>query len=236
MIIYPAMDLMNQTVVRLKKGDFASKKIYEDNPLRQAKQFALQGATHLHVIDLDGAKTGIPHHVKLLKSIKQETGLKIQYGGGLRKEQTILQLLDDGIDKIILGSFALMHPKPLSRLVNQFPSRIVVAVDIQDGIVTYAGWQHQSLYTLNDYLAHLVTLGVEEVLLTDIAKDGMLQGMDVAMYAQLKQTYPSLKIIASGGLTTVNEASALKLAQIDGLIAGVALYEKKITLKDLLSC
>ncbi len=236
MIIYPAMDLMNQTVVRLKKGDFASKKVYEDNPLTQASWFAFQGATHLHIIDLDGAKSGIPHHVKLLKSIKQQTGLTIQYGGGLRKEQTIIQLLEDGIDKIIVGSFAMMHPEPLSRLVKQYPTRIVVAVDIQDGIVTYAGWQHQSLYTLHAYLTHLVRLGVEEVLVTDIAKDGMLQGLDVSMYAQLKMQYPSLKITASGGLTTLEEVRALKHAHIDGLIAGVALYENKLNLKDILSC
>lgn len=236
MIIYPAMDLMNQTVVRLKKGDFASQKVYETDPIQQAQRFAKAGGTWLHIIDLDGAKTGMPHHIPLLKTIQKETGLKIQYGGGLRKEKTIVHLLESGIDKVILGSFALMHPQALKALVARFPNRIVVAVDLRDRIVTYAGWQHKSLLDVDTYLRQLVGDGVQEVLITDIAKDGMLQGIDVAFYTQLKKTYPSLNITASGGLTTLQEVQSLKKGGIDGLIIGVALYEGIMTLQEVLSC
>lgn len=236
MIIYPAIDLMNQKVVRLKKGDFTSMKIYKENPLLQAKTFFQQGASFLHIIDLDGAKTGIPNHVKLLKDIKKETSIRIQYGGGLRKEKTILNLLEEGIDKVILGSFAMMHQDVLKRLVSSYPDRIVVAVDFKDGKVTYAGWQRESLYEVSDYLTILQSLGVTEVLLTDISKDGMLEGIDVSFYQSLKETFPTLKITASGGVTTLKEVQALKKANIDGCIIGVALYEEVFTLEEALAC
>jgi phosphoribosylformimino-5-aminoimidazole carboxamide ribotide isomerase len=236
MIIYPAMDLMQQQVVRLKKGEFDSKKIYTSNPLLQAKLFASQGATHLHIVDLDGAKTGIPHHLELVKSIKQETGLIIQYGGGLRTEALIVTLLDEGIDKIVLGSFAMMHPSTLQSLIQRYRKRIVVAIDVKDHVVTYEGWQKQSTLMVDDYLISLSRLGVTEVLVTDIAKDGMLQGMNLDLYVRLKKNHPTMKIIASGGVTSFNDVKSIQLAQIDGLIIGVALYEGMITLPEVLSC
>jgi phosphoribosylformimino-5-aminoimidazole carboxamide ribotide isomerase len=236
MIIYPAMDLMNQQVVRLKKGDFESKKIYQTNPVLQAKIFASQGATHLHMVDLDGAKTGIPQHLALVKTIKQETGLMIQYGGGLRSEQTMIALLEDGIDKIVLGSFALTHPSTLQTLIQRYPHRIVVAIDVKEHRVTYEGWQKQSELMLDDYLITLGQLGVTDVLVTDIAKDGMLQGIDIDLYLRLKQSYPSISITASGGVTTLNEVKRLKAANLNGLIIGVSLYEGVISLPEVLSC
>jgi len=236
MIIYPAMDLMQQQVVRLKKGDFDSKKIYASNPILQAKLFAAQGATHLHIVDLDGAKTGIPHHLELVKSIKQETGLIIQYGGGLRTEASIVALLDAGIDKIALGSFAMNHPSTLQSLIQRYRKRIVVAIDVKDNIVTYEGWQKQSTLMIDDYLISLSRLGVTEVLVTDIAKDGMLQGMNLDLYVRLKKNYPTMTIIASGGVTSFHDVKSIQLAQIDGLIIGVALYEGMITLSEVLSC
>jgi phosphoribosylformimino-5-aminoimidazole carboxamide ribotide isomerase len=236
MIIYPAMDLMNQQVVRLKKGEFKSKKIYQTNPVVQAKLFASQGATHLHVVDLDGAKTGIPQHLELVKTIKQETGLVVQYGGGLRSEQTMIALLNEGIDKIVLGSFALTQPSTLQTLIQRYPHRIVVAIDVKENRVTYEGWQKQSELILDDYLITLGQLGVTDVLVTDIAKDGMLQGIDLDLYLRLKQSYPSISITASGGVTTLNEVKRLKAAHLDGLIIGVALYEGVMSLPEVLSC
>lgn len=236
MIIYPAMDLMNQQVVRLKKGDFTSAKTYQANPLLQAQWFASQGATHLHIIDLDGAKSGIPQHLSLLKTIKQTTGLILQYGGGLREEATIIDLLEAGIDKVVLGSFALKHPYRLKQLLEQYPHRIVVAVDVKEDVVTYQGWQQQSGYPLREYLTTLVSLGVSEVMITDIARDGMLSGIDGAFYQVIKAAFPTMKIIASGGVSSLIDVKTLKQASMDGLIIGVALYEGVFSLKEVLSC
>jgi phosphoribosylformimino-5-aminoimidazole carboxamide ribotide isomerase len=236
MIIYPAMDLMNHQVVRLKKGEFQSAKIYQNDPCLQAQSFAAQGATHLHIIDLDGAKSGTPHHLPLLKTIKQSTGLILQYGGGLRTEATIIDLLEAGIDKVVLGSFALLHPEIVKTLLTRYPNRIVIAVDVKGDRVTYQGWQQQSLFTLNQYLTTLTTLGVREVMITEIARDGMLEGINVAFYQRLKQSYPGMKITASGGVSSLADIKALKQAAIDGVIIGVALYEGMLTLPEVLSC
>ena len=236
MIIYPAMDLMNQNVVRLKKGDFNSKKIYQENPLIQAKTFLNQGATHLHMVDLDGAKSGNPSHLNVLQAIKKETNLSLQYGGGLRDQNQIIELLELGIDKVVLGSFAMKHPKILKELILKYPNRMVVAVDVKDNQVTYAGWQETSSNTLESYLKTLIELGVTEVLITDISKDGMLEGINVSFYKSLKTKFPSLKITASGGVTSLGDVKALKEAGLDGLIIGVALYEKIFRLEEALSC
>jgi phosphoribosylformimino-5-aminoimidazole carboxamide ribotide isomerase len=236
MIIYPAMDLMDGNVVRLKQGDFKEKVIYEKDPVKQAKVFQASGATHLHIIDLDGAKLGSPKNLKVILNIKKETGLFIQVGGGLRDEKKIISLLEAGIDRVILGSFALMFPKETKRLNDTYPNRILIAVDTKDGVVTYNGWQQKSLYTLASYLEDLQKDGFKDVMVTDISKDGMLQGIDITLYDTLSITYPKLNIIASGGVTSLDEIKAFKNTPVSGVIIGVALYQDIFTLEEALSC
>ena len=236
MIIYPAMDLIDGNVVRLKQGDFNQKIIYENDPIKQAKAFKDAGATHLHIIDLDGAKIGSPKNLKVILNIKKETGLFIQVGGGLRDEKKIISLLESGIDRVILGSFALMFPKETKRLNETYPNRILIAVDTKDGVVTYNGWQQKSLYTLASYLEDLQKDGFKDVMVTDISKDGMLQGIDITLYNTLSITYPKLNIIASGGVTSLDEIKAFKKTPVSGVIIGVALYQDIFTLEEALSC
>jgi phosphoribosylformimino-5-aminoimidazole carboxamide ribotide isomerase len=236
MIIYPAMDLIDGNVVRLKQGDFKEKVIYEHDPIKQAKVFKDAGATHLHIIDLDGAKIGSPKNLKVILNIKKETGLFIQVGGGLRDEKKIISLLESGIDRVILGSFALMFPKETKRLNDTYPNRILIAVDTKDGVVTYNGWQQKSLYTLEAYLSDLQKDGFKDVMVTDISKDGMLEGIDISLYETLSIKYPNLNIIASGGVTSLDEIKAFKKTRVSGVIIGVALYQDIFTLEEALSC
>lgn len=236
MIIYPAMDLIDGNVVRLKQGDFNQKIIYEHDPIKQAKAFKDAGATHLHIIDLDGAKIGSPKNINLILMIKKQTGLFIQVGGGLRDEKNIISLLESGIDRVILGSFALMFPKETKRLNDTYPNRILIAVDTKDGVVTYNGWQQKSLYTLASYLEDLQKDGFKDVMVTDISKDGMLQGIDITLYDTLSIKYPKLNIIASGGVTSLNEIKAFKKTPVSGVIIGVALYQDIFSLEEALLC
>jgi len=236
MIIYPAMDLIDGKVVRLKQGDFEQKVIYENDPIKQAKAFKDAGATHLHIIDLDGAKLGSPKNIQIMLNIKKETGLFIQVGGGLRDEKNIISLLESGIDRVILGSFALMFPKETKRLNETYPNRVLIAVDVKDGIVTYNGWQQKSLYTLEVYLNDLQKDGFKNVMITDISKDGMLDGIDVNRYDKLAHTFPQLNIIASGGVTTLDEVKAFKKSSVSGVIIGVALYQDIFTLEEAITC
>ena len=236
MIIYPAMDLIDGNVVRLKQGDFNQKIIYEQDPVKQAKAFKDAGATHLHIIDLDGAKIGSPKNINIILTIKKQTGLFIQVGGGLRDEKKIISLLESGIDRVILGSFALMFPKETKRLNDTYPNRILIAVDIKDCVVTYNGWQQKSLYTLASYLSDLQKDGFKDVMVTDISKDGMLQGIDITLYDTLSIKYPKLNIIASGGVTSLDEIKAFKKTPVSGVIIGVALYQDIFSLEEALSC
>jgi phosphoribosylformimino-5-aminoimidazole carboxamide ribotide isomerase len=236
MIIYPAMDLIDGKVVRLKQGDFNQKVIYENDPVKQAKAFQASGATHLHIIDLDGAQIGSPKNIHIIVNIKKETDLFIQVGGGLRDEKKIIALLEAGIDRVILGSYALMFPKETKRLNDIYPSRILIAVDTKDGVVTYHGWQQKSLFTLDNYLVELQKDGFKDVMVTDIAKDGMLKGIDVGLYETLSSKFPQLNIIASGGVTSLEEIKAFKKTRVSGVIIGVALYQDIFSLKEAISC
>jgi phosphoribosylformimino-5-aminoimidazole carboxamide ribotide isomerase len=236
MIIYPAMDLIDGKVVRLKQGDFNQKVIYENDPVKQAKAFQASGATHLHIIDLDGAQVGSPKNINIILNIKKETGLFIQVGGGLRDEKKIIALLEAGIDRVILGSYALMFPKETKRLNDTYPNRILIAVDTKDGVVTYHGWQQKSLYTLEAYLEELQQDGFKNVMVTDISKDGMLKGIDVTLYETLSLNYPQLNIIASGGVTSLDEVKAFKKTRVSGVIIGVALYQNIFTLEEAIAC
>ncbi len=228
--------MYDQKVVRLKKGDYNALTIYHDDPFEQAREFERDGAKWVHMVDLEGAKTGHITTIDILKKVKKATSLRIQFGGGIRDVKTIYHLLEIGVDHIVLGSFALKQPEVLKTLCETYRDQLVVAVDVKNGYVTYHGWLEQSTYALNDYLVRLIDLGVKKVLITDISKDGMLQGIDISYYKQLKKTYKDLEIIASGGVTTLEDIEGLNQASCDGVIVGVALYEKKFSLKEALSC
>lgn len=236
MRIFPAIDIYNNQAVRLKKGAFESAKVYNDSPLNQAKIFESEGASWIHIVDLNGAKDGLIQVLPMIKSIKEQTQLRIQFGGGIRDLQTIQRLLDAGIDRIVLGSFAIKEPNLLQVLLTTYQDRIVVAVDVRNNYVTYSGWQDQSDIHILDYLSNLERLGTKYVMITDIAKDGMLEGIDTDFYANIVKRYQTLNIIASGGITTLNDVKQLHQSKLYGAILGVSLYEQKINLSEAIQC
>lgn len=236
MILFPAIDIYKNQVVRLKKGDFNAVKIYHDSPLDQAKAFERDGATWIHVVDLEGSSTGVISVFEYLKRVKSETSLRIQFGGGIRSLETVESLLAIGVDSVVLGSFAVKEQDSLKTLCSKHPTKITVAVDVKDGMVYYQGWQQESAYTLDVFLVQMISIGVKTVMITDIQRDGMLEGLNIDWYQMISETYHSLNIIASGGVSSLHDIKALNALNLHGAIIGVSLYEKKVDLKEAIVC
>lgn len=235
MILFPAIDLMDGNVVRLRKGDFQTKTVFSQDPVTVAKQYEADGAVWLHVVDLDGAKTGRSQNLRAIERIRQQTTLQIQVGGGMRSETAIQTMLDLGVDRVILGTLAVTRPALLKQLVDTYGDRIVVSVDSLDNQVTYSGWQDTSVIPTLGFCKKLEAIGVKTIVYTDIAKDGMMEGPNFDDYAMLaRQT--SLNVIASGGVSTLDDVKRLTEMDLYGAIIGKALYLKQIDLKEAIRC
>jgi phosphoribosylformimino-5-aminoimidazole carboxamide ribotide isomerase len=226
---------MDGKVVRLKQGDFKQKTIYSKNPVEIAKSYKDAGATWLHVIDLDGAKTGRSQNLSVIKQIKQETSLKIQVGGGIRSEQSIKVLLELGVDRVIVGTLAVLDAALLQELVAKYPGQVIVSVDSKDGFVTYSGWQDTTLIPTLGFCLKLERIGIDTIVYTDIAKDGMMEGPNIEDYKMLSKS-TNLNIIASGGVSTIDDVKTLNDMNLYGAIIGKALYLKQIDLKEAILC
>lgn len=237
MQIFPAIDLKDGQCVRLTQGVFDAATIYENEPLKQARRFAEAGASWIHVVDLNGAMAGEAQQTPLIAAIAaQEKGLKIQVGGGIRRESDIQKLLQAGIERIVVGSLAVQNPHMVRGWLRTFGGdKIVVALDVRlnpqgEPEVLTRGWQDGSANTLWDVLSHYEGGGLRTVLCTDVGRDGMLSGSNKALYAQIKDKAPTLEILASGGVSDLADLHALKAQGLSGAIVGKALYEGKIDL------
>ena len=238
MIILPAIDLINKQCVRLTKGNFNDKKIYNSDPIEIAKQFEKQGSKYLHVVDLDGAKNKSSSQSSLIVNIANSTNLKIQTGGGIRTKETIQYFLDNGIERVIIGSLAIKDSDSVKQWIKFFGAdKIVLSFDIRmiDScpIVAINGWKENSI-SLWDVLKEYDN--VKHVLCTDINKDGMLQGVNLDLYIKIKSMYPNICLQASGGISSLQDIIELKQNNIDGVIIGKALYENKFKLQEVLEC
>ncbi|MEC9485320.1 MAG: 1-(5-phosphoribosyl)-5-[(5-phosphoribosylamino)methylideneamino]imidazole-4-carboxamide isomerase [Candidatus Izemoplasma sp.] len=235
MIIFPAIDLMGGNVVRLQQGDFKEKTIYSSKPVEIAKAYEKAGATWLHVIDLDGAKTGSQKNDAVVKTIIANTSLKLQVGGGIRSVKRIETLLNMGVNRVILGTFAIKEMALLPSLTKRFSDQIIVSIDAKDGYVTYHGWQETSAKRTIDFCQDLSQAGIKTIVYTDIAKDGMMAGPNFNDY-QILSEKTNLNVIASGGVSTYNDV--IKLSQMDlyGAIIGKALYTEDISIKEAILC
>lgn len=242
MIIYPAIDLRGGRVVRLTEGKFDQEKTYGDDPLAVAKDFASSGATWLHVVDLDGAKDPTKRQTALVEQIARGSRLRMQTGGGIRDESQIAALLAAGAQRVIVGSVAVKQPALVRDWLKKFgPEQIILSPDVRldaNGTprVAAAGWQESTGVALDDFLSGFVAAGLVHILCTDISRDGKLTGPNVALYASLTKKFPTLKIQASGGVSSLDDLRALQTTGADGAIVGRALYEKKFTLKEALAC
>ncbi len=229
MNIIPAIDLIGGKAVRLQKGDYNKVTVYSEDPVGVAKSFEESGAKFLHLVDLDGAKSGRADNYETIKAIIASTSLSVEIGGGIRNMDVIKLYVDAGVDRIILGTAALTNPEFLAEAVEKYGERIAVGVDIKDGNVAIKGWTEVSSLSCNEFCTQLEELGVSSIICTDISKDGMMSGTNLALYRELVDKF-NVKIIASGGVSTLDDLRELKKIKVWGAILGKALYTGAIDL------
>ena len=232
--IIPAMDIIDGQCVRLRQGDFAHKKVYADNPLTQAKDFEEAGLKRLHLVDLDGARRKQIVNHQVLKQVARGTGLHIDFGGGVQSTADLQLAFDCGARQITAGSIAVKNRALLEEwLSNCGPGKIILGADIRDGKIAVGGWQEQTDQPILEFLSEYVRLGIQTIICTDISRDGMLSGPSFDLYRQIKEHFPQVNLIASGGIAHVEDIHRLNDLGIDGVIIGKALYEGTITLEAL---
>ncbi len=231
MRIFPAIDLYGQKAVRLYKGDYAQMTVYSEDPVAIARDFKNKGAEYIHVVDLEGAKLGRPAHLEMVTAIAKETGLFIEIGGGIRKMETVEAYLSAGASRVILGTAAVTDEEFLKTALNTYGDKIAVGADVADGQIAIKGWVEKSAYSLDGFLEKMQTLGVKTVICTDISKDGAMKGTNRALYKKLGEKY-ALDIVASGGVSTLDDVEALAKMDLYGAIIGKAYYIGAIDLEE----
>ena len=229
MILFPAIDIYGGKAVRLLHGDYARMTVYNDNPLAVARDFIACGATHIHIVDLEGAKTGETPNLELIAQIAS-CGLFAEVGGGIRSEEVARRYLDAGVQRVILGTAAVTNPALLARLVRTYGEKIAVSVDVKDGCAAIRGWTEASGLTCDELCRRLQETGVSTVICTDISRDGAMRGANRALYADLSHQYP-MNFIASGGVSSMEDVTALRDLGIYGAIIGKAYYTGAIDLR-----
>lgn len=233
MNILPAIDLLGGKAVRLVKGDYDKVTVYSDTPLNVAKYFEEQGARFLHIVDLDGARDGTTANFDTIKTIVENTSLSVEVGGGIRDLERVKRYVDLGVDRIILGTAALENEDFLCEALRLYGDRIVVGVDIRDGMVAVKGWLEVSNVSCFEFCEKLERLGVRTVICTDISKDGMMSGTNTELYRELSNRF-SLRLIASGGVSSLEDIERLSAMGLFGAIVGKAIYTGAVSLVDAL--
>lgn len=231
MVIYPAIDLYEGKAVRLYKGDYQQMTVYSEDPAVVAKEFSRKGAKYIHLVDLEGAKSGETPNFDTVRNIKAATGLFCEIGGGIRSMEVIKRYMDAGIDRVILGTAAVTDPDFLKEAIACFGRRIAVGVDIRDGYVAIKGWTEKSQLEAFSFCEEMERLGVSALICTDISKDGAMQGANHALYQRLSQKF-SMDIIASGGVSSLEDIRRLAQMHIHGAIIGKAYYTGAIDLSE----
>ena len=231
MLIFPAIDLYDGKAVRLYKGDYAQMTVYSNNPVEIARDFAASGATCLHLVDLEGAKFGTTPNLDVIRGIIKETALFTEVGGGIRTMEVVRAYLDAGIHRVILGTAAVTDEAFLRQAVAEYGDRIAVGVDIKDGKVAIKGWTETSALDAFDFCRKLEELGVRTVICTDISKDGAMQGTNRKLYRDLSRSF-KLDIVASGGVSSIDDVAHLASLGIYGAIIGKAYYTGAISLSE----
>ena len=231
MKIYPAIDLYGGKAVRLFKGDYNQMTVYSDNPTLIAQDFEKQGAKFIHLVDLEGAKTGETPNLETIKNIVSNTNAFVELGGGIRSKQVIEKYLSVGVNRVILGTIAVTDREFLVEMVKTYGEKIAVGVDIKDGLVAIKGWTEKSTLTAYDFLTDLEKLGVKTVIVTDISKDGAMQGANYELYKDLNSKF-DIDIIASGGVSDLEGIKTLSQMNLYGAIVGKAYYTGAVKISD----
>ncbi len=232
MILFPAIDLIGGKAVRLTKGDYAQMTVYSDNPVSVAQSFEAAGATHLHVVDLEGARDGSTPNFETVSAIIGATSLKVEIGGGIRDIETVEKYLSAGAFRVILGTAALTDPAFLKLAVDTYGDKIAVGADLRDGMVATHGWLETSSVSGSAFIAEMQRIGVRVIICTDISKDGVMGGTNRALYESLQSEFPQMCFTASGGISDIETVKTLADMNMYGAILGKALYTGALDLAD----
>lgn len=231
MLIYPAIDLFEGKAVRLYKGDYAQMTVYNDDPAEVAADFAAKGASCIHMVDLEGAKLGTTPNLSTICRVKEQTGLFCQVGGGIRNMETVSRYLDAGLDRVILGTAAVTDPEFAKTAVEAYGDKIAIGVDIKDGFVAVKGWTEKSELEAFDFCKRMEKIGIKTLICTDISKDGAMQGPNAQLYEMLSKQL-GMQIIASGGVSSIEDVERLADMGLHGAIVGKAYYTGAVDLRD----
>lgn len=235
MLIIPAIDILNNKVARLIKGDFTQATFYETTPVKVAEKYFKTSFKWVHIVDLSATLNGTISIIPIIKEIKEKTNLQIQFGGGIRKIEQINQLIEIGVDRIIIGSLSVDNKKEFEKIITKFdPKNFVVAIDSNKEKILIKGWTKESGVSVFDHIKYCSSFGINTFLCTDVSRDGTMQGSNVELYKKIMNQFPDIKLIASGGIGSLHDI--LMLANIDlyAVIVGKAIYEGKIKLEDLI--
>jgi phosphoribosylformimino-5-aminoimidazole carboxamide ribotide isomerase len=234
MVIIPAIDIIDGKAVRLTKGDYTQKKIYNQDPLEVAKMFEQAGVRRLHLVDLDGAKARKIMNQQVLESIASSTKLQIDFGGGVQSDDDIQLAFDCGASQVTGGSIAVKNPDLFEAWLKKYGSeKLILGADVLNGKIAVSGWQEDSSWELDAFLEAYLDKNIKYVISTDVNKDGVLQGPAVDLYADMVKKFPGLQVIASGGVSGMNDIYELDKLPLHGVIVGKAIYENRISLKDI---
>ena len=231
MNIFPAIDLFDKKAVRLYKGNYAEMTVYSDNPIEIALDFRASGAEYIHVVDLEGAKDGTTPNISVVEQIARESGLFVEIGGGIRSMEVLDKYFSVGVSRAILGTAAVTDEQFLRDAIAKYGDKIAVGADIKDGFVAIKGWLEKSEYTMDAFFEKMQSLGVKTIICTDISKDGAMKGTNLEMYSELCKKY-SLDVVASGGVSSMEDVEALARMDIYGAIIGKAYYTGAIKLSE----
>lgn len=232
--LIPAIDIIDGKCVRLTQGDYLKKKLYDYNPVEVAQIFENAGIRRLHIVDLDGAKSNHIVNIDVLKSISEQTNMTIDFGGGVKSRKDLETAFESGADIVTIGSLAVTNPKMVYEWIHIFgPDRFIIGADVKNGMISINGWQEEGEIELIPFIKKYMEVGIKNVLCTDISKDGMLKGPAILLYQQIMSEFPELHLIASGGVSSVNDILHLNNAGIPSVVFGKAFYEGYIQLDEL---
>ncbi len=234
--LIPAIDIIDGKCVRLTKGDYAQKTVYAEDPVEMALRFEELGFRRLHVVDLDGAKSRHIVNSAVLNKLASQTHLAIDFGGGIKTDEDIMAAFDNGAQMVTVGSVAVTHPERFAQWLEKYGAeKMILGADVRDGLISINGWKEDSTEQLLPFLKRYVDMGVKNVLCTDISKDGTLAGPATLLYQEVMAAYPTLNLIASGGVSSIGDIEELESAGIPSVVFGKAIYEGRIDMKELIN-
>ncbi len=234
MLIIPAIDIYNNSIVRLKRGDFDNITYYKNTPLQQAKIFESHGFGIIHIVDLLGSKNGKLTSLESIEKIKSETKLQVEFGGGIRDVKTVAELFNAGVDYVVIGTLPVRNKKEFELIIENYsPGKIVAVIDSMEEKLKIGGWTESTKISIYDHIEYCSGLGIKKYLCTDITKDGMLTGPNIDLYKKIMKNYPGIDLIASGGVKDMDDINKLNELNPYAVVVGKAIYEEKIDLKEL---